>query len=192
MYGTGSGTVLSMLSDAKVRQVIQEANKIRNDFHGHAGAIGDATAEKIHQELLSLVQRIRGVFGRHWQDYELIQPVPGRISMREDSIFVTARRIMGNKTPFEEREFESSIGLEDNALYLFDHARQTALRLKEFIEVMPSKEKQTVACFIFSRIEKDGARLVSYHFDQESEILHDATAIADTLTQIQASASGEE
>ena len=106
MYGTAERQVLEMLSHKKLLQVLQSANKIRNDNLGHAGAIGEEAARRIHEELLDLVYQLRSVFGRRWNRYELLQP--GAIRYKAGTYYITCKRIIGTRSaPFEEREYES-------------------------------------------------------------------------------------
>lgn len=183
IYGTHERQVLEMISHKKLLQVLQAANKIRNDNLGHAGAIGEDAARQIHEELLDLVYQLRGVFGRRWNRYELLQP--GMLRYKAGTYYITCKRIMGTRSsPFEEREYESIMPLETDCLYLFDSMSRTGLKLQPFVEVIPSPERQAVACFIFNRVDKDGARWVSYHFDQESEITHPSSGVLSALSRL--------
>jgi hypothetical protein len=47
---------------------------------------------------------------------------------------------------------------------------------------MPSPDKQALACFIYNRLEGEEAKWVSYHFEQESEILYSAADLEATLS----------
>ena len=183
IYGTSERQVLEMLTHKQLLQVLQSANKIRNDNIGHSGAIGEDAAKQIHKELLDLVYQLRGIFGRRWNRYELLQPGPIRY---KDGVYnVTCKRIIGTRSsPFEEREYESIVPLETDCLYLFDSVCGTGLKLQPFVEVIPSPEKQAVTCFIFNRVDRDSARWVSYHFEQESEIYHPSSGVLTALSKL--------
>lgn len=183
MYGTNDRQVLDMLSHKKLLHVLQSSNKIRNDNLGHAGAIGEDAAKRIHEELLDLVFQLRSIFGRRWNRYELLQP--GAIRYKAGTYNINCKRIIGTRSaPFEERDYKSSIPLEADCLYLFDSASRTGLKLQPFVEVIPSPERQALACFIFNRVDKGGARCVSYHFDQESEITHPSSGVLSALSKL--------
>ena len=183
IYGTSERQILEMLSHKQLLQVLQSANKIRNDNIGHSGAIGEDAAKQIHKELLDLVYQLRGIFGRRWNRYELLQPGPIRY---KDGVYkVTCKRIIGTRSsPFEEREYESIVPLETDCLYLFDSVCGTGLKLQPFVEVIPSPERQAVTCFIFNRVDRDSARWVSYHFEQESEIYHPSSGVLTALSKL--------
>jgi hypothetical protein len=183
IYCTSDRQVLDMLSHKKLLQVLQAANKIRNDNLGHSGAIGEEVAMRIHGELLDLVYQLRGAFGRNWSRYELLQP--GTFRYKAGIYHVTCKRIMGTRSaPFEEVEYESTMPLETDALYLFDSLNRTGLKLEPFVEVIPSPERQAVACFIFNRVDRDSARWVSYHFEQEAEISHPSIGVLNALSRL--------
>ena len=183
LYGTTDRKVIEIISGSNLLHVLQQANKIRNDWQGHSGAIGDDTAKFVHDQLVGLVNQLRGLFGRNWQRFELIQPDFGRL--KQGTHHVTCKRLMGTKSaPFEERVYQSTRALDADALFLFDTVNQTGLKLRPFIEVIPSPEKKAVACFIFNRLESEGARWVSYHFEQESEICHPSQDVDDTLAML--------
>jgi len=183
IYGSPDREVLKMLSNSEILGLIQQANKLRNDWQGHRGALSEDTAKSVHDRLFDLVQQIRGIFGRNWERYEMIQPGSGRY--RQGMYFFTCRRLMGTRsTPFEEQVYQSRHPLEEDALYLFDSVNGTGIQLRPLIEVIPSPEKQAMACFIFSRIEKHTTRWISYHFEQESEIKHSSKGVEETLSML--------
>ena len=169
LYGTADDRIFKMLCDSKLRSVLQQANKVRNDWGGHGGAISTENARQVDEQLMDLVQRLRGIFGRLWLRYELIQPGDGRY--KGGTHHIKASRLMGTRSaPFKEVVRESAQPLEADALYLFDSMSQTGLQLRPFIQVIPSPERQAIACFILSRYKTEGSRFVSYHFEQESQI----------------------
>jgi hypothetical protein len=180
MYGSTDPNVLKLVCDKRLRTIIQLANKIRNDWHGHSGAINEEVAKTVHENLFQLVKDIRDVWGRGWSEYEMIQP--GGLKFREGIYNVSCKRLMGSRSePFEEVEIESREPLEDGSLYLFDRINRKGLQLRPFISVMPSPEKKATACYIYSRAENDGSRWISYHFTQEAEIQIDSPGLNDAL-----------
>lgn len=183
IYCTSDRKIVEMLSSSRLLGILQQANKIRNDWHGHTGAIGEDSATAIHDQLYDLVQQVRGLFGGSWLRYELIQPDSSRY--KNGLHQVTCKRLMGTRSaPFEEKVYESSVPLEAESLCLFDSVDQTGLRLRPFIEVIQSPERRAMACFIYNRLDRDSARWVSYHFEQESEIRHSQPGIQEALLML--------
>lgn len=183
LYGTADQRIVEMLCDRRLKLLLQTANKVRNDWHGHSGAVSEETARSVHEQLFDLVQQVRGIFGRVWERYELIQPGTG--AYRDGLHHISCHRLMGTRSaPFEDRVYTSLQPLEADRLYLFDSVKQTGMKIGPLIEVIPSPKKQANACFIFNRLEQDGARWVSYHFEQESEISHPSAAVHEWLDRI--------
>lgn len=175
---------LRVLTDPRLRSILQQANKIRNDWHGHGGAMSETAAKDVHDILQSLVQQTREVFGRKWQAFELIQP--GASIYSQDLFAVNSRRLMGVRcNPFERRTYESEDPLETGALYLFDSVSRRGLKLLPFVTVMPSPEQSADACYVLSRAG-DGVnpRWVSYHFEAESQISIHVDGVSEALQRL--------
>lgn len=183
LYGTSNLDDIQMICAPELLQVLQRANAMRNDTSGHGGAIGQEEAQRFHDELKSMVDIVRGVFGRSWRDYELVQPAEGRYTGGVYHYHV--KRIMGTRsTPFETVLRESVQPLESGRLYLFDAVSQRGLLLQPFVQVIPSPQKKAIACFIFSRNEKDGAHFVSYHFEHESSLTRPSPEVDAALRRV--------
>ena len=169
-------------TDPRLRSILQQANKIRNDWHGHGGAMSETAAKDVHDILQS--RSLAEVFGRKWQAFELIQP--GASIYSQDLFAVNSRRLMGVRcNPFERRTYESEDPLETGALYLFDSVSRRGLKLLPFVTVMPSPEQSADACYVLSRAG-DGVnpRWVSYHFEAESQISIHVDGVSEALQRL--------
>ena len=169
LYGTTNRTSIETLCHPELRILFQESNKVRNQESAHAGAISDEHADDILSRMEILVQRLRGVFGRQWNHYELIRP--GAAKFKSGIHQVDAERIMGTRhDPFASDMYESTFPLETNELYLFDRYSQMGLKMYPFVKVAPSPKRKAMTCFFYSRHGVDQSQFVSYHYSQESEI----------------------
>ena len=169
VYGSSSTRLPKLLCAPVLRDVLQRANKLRNDHLGHTGAIGRAQAEELSSEALSVLHHLRGAWGLGWSQYPLVRA--GQGTYKRGMHEYHAERLVGMQgSPFEKLQISSKIPLEDQQLYLFDPDSQSGLRLLPFVRVMPSPHHQANACFMFSRSAGKEARFVSYHFEQESDI----------------------
>jgi len=77
--------------------------------------------------------------------------------------------------------------LDVESLYLSKKDSVRALKLLPLVQVGPSPQSAKNACYFFSRLERDGARFVSYHFTDKPEltdVFGDATAVIKFLTQV--------
>ncbi len=170
LYRTHNPQTLRMLSSSELLKVLQQANSVRNNWIGHVGAVGEKQAQKVLAECFNLVQQCRGVSGRAWLDYQLIQP--GESRFRDGLFHYKVRLLQGTRSaPFETVERESIEGMDDRALYLLDPSNDRGLRLLPFVRVMPSPRTEANACYFFNRLlGDDRCRYVSYHFSQDAEL----------------------
>lgn len=183
IYGTANIRSIAMISNTEIVTVLQQANKIRNNSNAHGGAMGEDEARRIESELVEMVQKVRGAFGRGWLNYELIQPAESRY--KEGVHHYRAKRLVGTRSaPFETVKRTSIQPMESDRLYLFDAMSQTAMILRPLVQVRPSPEQKSTACFIFSRRESSGDRFVSYHFEEESSLTDSLPEVAETFERI--------
>lgn len=180
LYRTHSRETLQMLASTEIVRTLQRANSLRNEWHGHAGAIGHDQADALHAELLSLLQQSRAAQGRLWLNYELLLPEESRF---RDGIFrYRAKRIMGTRSsPFETVERESVEQMDDRFLYLFDSSSDRGLQLLPFVKMLRSPESAQNACYFYNRVQGQRCRFISYHFDKDSAL---EDAFAETLEAI--------
>jgi hypothetical protein len=61
-----------ILSKPELLTVISDTNKMRNDWSGHGGVVGQEEARLRNELLLGQVQKLREVFGGAWSDMQLI------------------------------------------------------------------------------------------------------------------------
>lgn len=183
LYRTRSRDVLAMLCSGDLFTILQTATNMRNRHGGHGGAIGSRQGEVIHNDLVELVRKCREVFGRTWLEYELVQPAESRL--RGGIYHYKVRRMVGTRSmPFETVDRESIEGMEEDNLYLFDPSSDCGLRLKPFVRVMPSPRTEHNACYFYNRRDGDEARLISYHFEEDSDVTVNMADINATLEQL--------
>ena len=186
LYATRNRRTLEMLMSKRLLHILQTANKLRNDWKGHAGAIGEDQAHFLHNQLRELVEQVRSEFGRKWTSYQLIRP--GKMTYRDGVYTVECQLLMGTRnSPFEETIIEAEEVMDATHLYLYDRVERSGLKLAPLIDVLPSPEKETMACFIYNRLENESARWVSYHFDKTSEIHHSPSGLQRTISEIKQS-----
>lgn len=181
MFRTTDREVLSMLFTSDIIAVLQQANDLRNSWSGHTGAVGLATARERHTVLESLLAKVRRVYSSRWQGYRLIKADTAAF---ERGIYrFQVELIMGTRTPFESDEVLTDQPMDYKHLYLLAEGSHQPLKLVPFIQVMPSPKTAANACYFYNRAEGDRLRFVSYHFEQDAEIIE---AFPETLAALQA------
>ena len=178
LYRTQNQATLRCLGDSRVVQCLQEANGIRNNFHGHSGAVGERQAQKIHADLEGLVQQFRDVWGRQWSHYLLIKP--GNAAYSNNVFRHDVRMISGTRTPFASAQCECREPLDQDYLYLMDLDADRGLKLLPFVRITSAPEGEATACHFYSKQERGVSRYVSYHYEEEAVHTEDA-AIATAI-----------
>lgn len=172
--------VLDMVTSSELVTAIQRCNGYRNSWIGHTGVVGEREATERHRILLTELAGVRQAFGTAWDGFSLIMP--------KQSIFAagihkyTAQRVVGRCAPFEHCEVDLALPMEHGYLHLWGRDEREALKLLPLIRVMPSPSTAENACYFYSRQQRDGVRFVSYHFEQEADVVNH---FPDTLAALE-------
>lgn len=186
LFSDQSLAVPEALSRKEVADVLSTTNKMRNDWSGHGGVVGQEDARLRNEQLVAEVQKLRHAMGDTWSDVQLINVLHTRArqSVFENEVAV----LMGSNSEFLKETRPMSIWLDVERLYLSKKDSGRALKLIPLIQVGSSPQSAKNACYFFSRLEKEGgARFVSYHFTDKPELsgqFADATDAIKFLTQI--------
>lgn len=168
LYSVTSTSWLDKLCNSEITDILSKANGVRNKYSGHGGAMGGAQAETIEKDLLTLIQNIRLVFGRNWNQYELIR-AEGMTYSRGIYTYKVPR-LMGANSQFGRVTRTSMQAMDTDELYLFSKGLATGLKLLPFIRVMASPSNVANACYFYNRVVPGKHRFVSYHFDAEAAV----------------------
>ncbi len=171
------------LSRKELAKIFSTTNKMRNDWSGHGGVVGQEEAKLRNELLLGEVQKLREVMADAWVETQLIcalQCRPRR-GMFENEVSV----LVGSNSEFLKETRQMATWLDVESLYLSRSDSGQALMLLPLVRVGPSPQSANNACYFFSRLERDGARFVSYHFTDKPELtgqFDEATAAIKFLT----------
>ena len=167
------------LSRKELAAIFSATNKMRNDWGGHGGVVGRDVAEMRNQLLLAEVQRLREVIADTWAETHLIHLlncVPRRgVFENEFSI------LMGSNSEFLKETRTMATCMDAERLYLSKKDSTKALKLLPLIQVGASPQSAKNACYFFNRLERDGARFVSYHYTDKPELTGQYTDATDTI-----------
>jgi hypothetical protein len=170
LFSCGNCQVLEMLFTKPLVGLIQETNANRNLWTGHGGIVGPQAAEERHAILQSSLAKLRNIFKTTWDSFELVRPHGGRLKA---GIFENqVDRLMGPRVPFERVERRTTTALDTDALYLLPMYESRSLKILPLIKIMPAPRTAQNACYFYNRRQKDERiRFVSYHFEQEAEVV---------------------
>ena len=183
MYRTRNLDLLRMLTSRKVSSALQAANEIRNSQLAHVGAVSERVANRTLEGLEQHLQTIRTVFGYYWVEYKLLKPLQCRMSRKIFSY--TALSITGTKSmPFPSTKVELTEPMEDGRLHLWGRGENTTLLLLPLVKIMESPRTSDNACYLYNRIDSDGIRFLSYHFENDADIVQPFVDTADLLEEL--------
>ena len=92
--------------------------------------------------------------------------------------------LMGSNNEFLKETRAMATWLDVESLYLFRKDSGRALKLLPLVQVGPSPQSAKNACYFFSRLERDGARFVSYHFLDKPELTERFEGATDAIMQL--------
>jgi hypothetical protein len=167
LFSDSSGALPDVVSRTALASIFSATNKMRNDWSGHGGVIGQEAAQGRNELLLGEVQKLREVMADIWIETELIQAlhcVPRRGVFRNEVAV-----LMGSNSEFLKESRTMAMWLDVEHLYLAKRDSQRALKLLPLVQIGPSPQSANNACYFYSRADRDGLRFVSYHFIDRPE-----------------------
>ena len=185
MFADHTLSLPEALSRKELATIFSATAKMRNDWTGHGGVVGQVEAESRNQQLLAELQKLREVIADTWADTQMIHALNCR---PQRGVFKNEVAVlMGSNNEFLKETRSMATWLDVERLYLSRKDSGKALKLLPLIQVGPSPQSVKNACYFFSRLERNGARFVSYHFTDIPELTDqfvDATEAINLLTGV--------
>jgi hypothetical protein len=111
-----------------------------------------------------------------FEDWWLIRP--GKSSYTAGVFAYSAEKLMGSRQIFKQETLNTTEVMDANELYCYDNVSQRPLQLLHFVRMLAAPETEETACYFYNRLEKNGIRWVSYHFEKEAaRVLADAAVL---------------
>src|SRR6476646_6192778 len=86
---------------------------------------------------------------------------------------------------FAQEKVQTTSAMDSDELYLFDTASQQPLQLLHFFRMMPSPRTEEIACYFYNRVEKEGVRWVSYHFEKDADVVSPDPSVVDLIGEVE-------
>jgi len=169
----------TMLARKGLAAVLSAANKMRNDWTGHGGVVGQEEARLRNERLLGALQQLREVMEDDWSQLDLLRCVQCRA--RPESFDNDVAVLVGSNSEFLKVTRQMSSYLYVDRLYLAQQNCGRALLLLPLIQVGPSPTSAKNACYFFNRVATGGARFISYHFEDQPERTYQSGDMATTM-----------
>ena len=168
-----------VLSHTKITDILSATNKMRNDWTGHGGVVGDEEVINRNQQLNLKLQELRTEFEDIWEKFELIQ-CKGSQKKKHD-YHNDVDILNGSNSTFINSSKTMDDCLDVEELYIVGKNSRSALKLLPFLKLGSSPSTVKNAFYFFNKIEKNGARYISYHFENASELIISSTDIEETI-----------
>ena len=188
LFADPSLTLPRMLAHKDIATVFAAANKMRNDWSGHGGAVSHDDAQYRNQLLLEELQKLRESMADDWKSVKLARAL--HCKPRGGSFENEIALLVGSNTEFLKQPRTMATWLDIECLYLLSDGAARGLQLLPLVFIGASPPSAKNACYFFNRVEKDGVRFVSYHFADRAE-LTDRFAEASAAIRSLAQASSE-
>jgi len=152
-----------------IYNILETTLQYRNNWKGHGGVESESKAKERLDLLEIELQNIRKIIGDVFEDYNLIRPGEGYYS---DGLFNwNCQLLKGSRTTFLEKELQFINPIDIKDLYLYEQGSNEALKLLPFVKMLAGPETKMDACYFYNRIDKEGVKMVSYYFDEDSEVI---------------------
>jgi hypothetical protein len=174
----------SLLSSKDIADVLGATNKMRNDWSGHGGVVGQEEAKLRNEQLLGQVEKLRQAMSDVWDRSVVVNALHcrPRKGVFENEIAI----LKGSNSEFLKESRAMSNWLDVDSLYIISGEQSGALKLLPLVQVSASPGTAKNACYFFNRTEREGARFVSYHFAVQPElsgVFEEATNAIKFLTE---------
>lgn len=167
------------LSSKEIAEILATTNKMRNDWSGHGGVVGQEQAKHRNEQLIGQVERLRHAMSDVWETSLVVNALHcrPRKGLFENEIAI----LKGSNSEFLKESRAMTTWLDVDSLYIINGIHATALKLLPLIQVSASPETAKNACYFFNRTEREGARFVSYHFAGKPELSGEFLDVASTI-----------
>jgi hypothetical protein len=181
-----TGSWLDAMASNELFTVIAHVGELRNAWQGHGGIESDSEAEQRLDRLRSELTAVFTPLTTAFEDLTLIRPK----TMKFDGQLydVVAEELVGHAVPFRETAWQAIRPLKTGALFLLERHGRDGLELLPFVR-MRVGTPATTACYFYSRLATGGARFVSYHQAQDSEVVEEDLALVALVNDLTGSGS---
>jgi len=182
LYKTQRVDLIDSLASKTLHAILKTANTYRNDWKH--GGVESAKEEARRLALLEIeLTRMREVLADSFSESLLLRPGPSEY--RQGVFQYKATSLMGTRTTFRTVTVETSLPMERDRIYLLDMSSRTPLEVVPFFRMMPGPKTEETACYFYNRVVKDGVRWVSYHFEQEAEVVKPDKILLDLIQELE-------
>lgn len=165
MLGNPSQSFIDLISSKELFNLLEEANRKRNQWKGHGGITSDEENTERSKYLSRILEKLRSLSQGGLQEIRVLKPI--RSNYKKGLYTTSVELLRGNETPFEKDKIESDIPLDEEELYLNIGNYNSPYLLLPFIRYNPDNR----AVYFYSRLNNDTkTHWVTYNFPEVSSL----------------------
>jgi len=189
MFRRTGTELLDTISHKRLCDVFDATCQYRNLWKGHGGIEGEKEGERRRVLLEEQLARVREVIGDAFETTLLVRPKGAKYSA---GIYNNGVHLLVGSNPlFKEVAIETTVPLDTQKAYLIEKGNSGALEVLPFVRIGPSPATDRNACYFYSRVVGESVRYVSYHFEDQPELVEQNRTIVELLESLR-SGCGEE
>lgn len=182
LFRTSSIEMIQALTDKDLYLTLEQVSRKRNDWKGHAAPVDDKESQSrvdfLYLQLQKIQENLLGIFS----NYELVRSLG--MDNKRGIFYTKVHLVTGSDPNFIKKEISIIKALDSTQLYLYEEGQLNALQLLPFVRLMPAPKTELNSCYFYNRTEKDGQRLLSYHYEKESEIVVNDETLSDVINDL--------
>ena len=180
LFGHPDMDFLEMLVNKNIFPTLRDVAAYRNQWKAHGGIGSPQESDKQLKILESSLSNIRQIISDRYATVSLLSPESNEFC--EGIYDYHAKNLMGTRTTFQKITVKTLTPMDKRQLYLIHSNQFKPIMLLPFIRLMVSPKTQQNACYFYNRVNKEGVRWVSYHFESEPDIVRQDAEVISTIS----------
>jgi hypothetical protein len=183
LFKTHDSAKIEAISSKAIYSILEKASKYRNDWKAHSGIVSAKEQTRRLTLLQEELTQLWAALGLAFEDWWLVRP--GANEFTHGLYHFRAEKLAGSRQIFKQIDLATPEVMDSNELYFFDVTTRLPLQLLHFFRMMPAPETEEAACYFYNRLEKEGVRWVSYHFEGKAERFEPDPAILSLIREVE-------
>jgi len=183
LFSGANEDYINILTSKEFVNTFSEIIKLRNDYKGHGGITSENKYKEILISLETKFFNLKEKLVIGFSNVKLLSPLPKTMDWDDElEVFnTTCLLLKGTRSKFNQIEIQTNRELSSKKLYLLHDFQFSPLEVLPLVQMRETPRTEQNACYFYNRIDGDKVRMVSYHFDKESELYDPIAPILDVF-----------
>jgi hypothetical protein len=167
-----------------INALLHDAATYRRDWVGHAAIAGRHDWESRLALAEATLARFREVLADAFAGWSLVRPGHGR---NHGGVITTdIEQIVGSRSQFRQSAVDLRELPEEGGLYMLESGASLLLPLSPLFRMRRGPESAEDACYFYDRIQPEGVRWISYHFEPQPEFVEPDAEVVHLIAELNA------